>query len=194
MKNHSHLSDDQLVDVYLDRAPAAFEQQHLERCELCEGRRADLARLLVDVSDVARAEADAVFTTERLGRQRGRILQRIAQEVPHGRVISFPAGNGQDPAPLRVRLDRRWITGAAAAGLVIGLLAGYLAHDLQTGATSPASQAGPRLAATTLQNVPTTLSEEEFLGRVEVAVDGAGGSALRPLHDLTPLVWEVPAP
>ena len=192
MKNHSHLSDDQLVDVCLDRVPAAFEQQHLERCDLCEGRRANLARLLVDVSDVARAEADAVFTAEHLGRQRGRILQRIAQEVPHGRVISFPAGNGRGPTPLRVRLDRRWIAGAAAAGLVIGLLAGYLAHNLPTGASSPASLAGSRLAATTVQTVTT--SEEEFLGRVEVAVDGAGGSALRPLHDLTPLVWEVTAP
>ncbi len=194
MMSHPHLSDDRLVDVCLDRPPAAFEQQHLESCDLCEGRRASLARLLADVSDVARAEADAVFTPRRLGQQHGRILQRVEQAVPHGRVISFPAGHGQGPTPLRARPEMRWIAGAAAAGLVIGLLAGHLAHDLPTGGTSPASQAGQALDATTVQAVSTTLSEEEFLGRLEVAIDGAGGSALRPLHDLTPLVWEIAAP
>ena len=44
---------------------------------------------------------------------------------------------------------------------------------------------------TTSQSAP--LSEEEFLDRLEAAIDGAGGSSLRPLHDLTPLVWEVAA-
>jgi hypothetical protein len=37
------------------------------------------------------------------------------------------------------------------------------------------------------------MTEEEFLGRLEVAIEGTGGSALRPLDDLTPLVWEVAA-
>ena len=193
MKSHSHLSDDRIIDVCLDRVPAAFERRHLECCALCEGRRANLAHLLADVSDVARAEADAVFTPERLGRQRDRILQRIEREVPHGRVISFPAGHGQSPMPLRARPDRRWIAGAAAAGLVIGLLAGHLSHDLPASGTSATPQVGPLLATTTAQAVSTTLSEEEFLGRLEVAIDGAGGSALRPLHDLTPLVWEIAA-
>jgi RNA polymerase sigma-70 factor (ECF subfamily) len=194
LMSHSHLSNDRLVDVCLDLAPAAAERQHLESCDLCEGRHAKLARLLADVSEVARAEADAVFSLKRLERQRDRILQRIEQEVPRGRVIDFPSGHGQSPAPLRTRPEGRWIVGAAAAGLVIGLLAGHLGHDLPAVDTSPASQAGPQMAGTTLRAVSTALSEEEFLGRLEVAIDGAGGSALRPLHDLTPLVWEVEAP
>ena len=193
MMSHPHLSDDRLIDVCLDHAPAAFERRHLETCDLCEGRRANLVRLLADVSDVARAEADAVFTPERLDRQHGRILQRLGREAPHGRVISFPAGHGPGPTPLRARPEMRWIAGAAAAGLVIGLLAGHLAHDLPTAGVSSASQAGGPLATATLQAVSTPLSEEEFLGRLETAIDGAGGSALRPLHDLTPLVWEVAA-
>ena len=184
--SHPHLSDDRLIDVCLDRVPATSERQHLENCALCGGRRAELARLLVDISDVARAEADAVFTSERLGKQHGRILQRIEQMAPHGRVISFPTGHGQGPSPLRARPGMRWMAGAAAAGLVIGLLAGRLVHDLPTAGGPP--------EAATLQAVSTTLSEEEFLGRLEMAIDGAGGSALRPLHDLTPLVWEVTAP
>ena len=192
--SHPHLSDDRLIDVCLDRVPATFERQHLENCDLCGERRAELTRLLVEISDVARAEADAVFAPARLGRQHGRILQRIEHEATHGRVISFPAGHGHGPSPLRARPGMRWIAGAAAAGLVIGLLAGHLAHDLPTVGVSPTSQAGGPLEAATLQVVSTTLSEEEFLGRLEMAIDGAGGSALRPLHELTPLVWEVAAP
>ena len=61
MMRYPHLSDDRLIDVCLDRAPAATERQHLESCDVCEGRRASLARLLADASGVARAEADAVF-------------------------------------------------------------------------------------------------------------------------------------
>ena len=190
---HAHLSDDRLIGVCLDRAPAAIERQHLESCDVCEGRRANLARLLADVSDVERAEADAVFTPEPLSRQHARILQRVEQEARHGRVIRFPAGHGQGPTLLRVRPGIRWIAGAAAAGLVIGLLAGHLAHDLPAGDALPASQADGPPAAAALQAISTTMSEEEFLGRIEVAIEGTGGSALRPLHDLTPLVWEVAA-
>ena len=190
---HPHLSDDRLIDVCLDRAPAAIERQHLERCDGCEGRRANIARLLADVSDIARAEADVVFTAERLSRQHARILQRVEQEGRSGRVISFPAWHGQRPTLLRARPGMRWVAGAAAAGMVIGLLAGQLAHNLQTDGARPASQAVVRPAAATLQAVSTTMSEEEFLGRLEVALEGTSGSALRPLDDLTPLVWEVAA-
>jgi hypothetical protein len=194
MMRHSHLSDDRIIDVCLDRVPAAIERQHLETCAVCEGRRANLARLLADVSDIARAEADTVFTPERLSRQRAHILQRLEQAARHGRVISFPAAQGQGPTLLRARPGMRWVAGAAAAGLVIGLLAGHFAHDLPAGiALPPASQAGRPETRATLQAVSTTMSEEEFLGRLEVAIEGTSGSALRPLDDLTPLVWEVAA-
>ena len=193
MMRHPHLSDDRLIDVCLDRAPAAIERQHLERCHACEERRASLARLLADASEVARAEADAVFTPERLSRQHARILQRVEQEARLGRIISFPAGHGQGLTMLRARPGMRWVAGAAAAGLVIGLLAGHLAHDLPAGGALPASRAAETPAAASLQAVSTTMSEEEFLGRIEVAIEGTSGSALRPLDDLTPLVWEIAA-
>jgi len=194
MTRHSHLSDDQLAEVCLHSAPAEAEQQHLQCCGLCEGRRADLARLLVEVTDVARADADAAFSHERLGRQQSRILGRILQAIPHGRVISFPSGHGHTPGPLRGHPERRWIAGAAAAGLVIGLLGGHFAQHRPTVETSSSSQASQPLAAASLQAGIPALSEEEFLNRLDLAVDGAGGSALRPLHELTPLVWEVAAP
>ena len=44
-----------------------------------------------------------------------------------------------------------------------------------------------------LQAVSTSMSEEELLGLLEVAIEGTGGASLRPLDDLTPRVWEVAA-
>ncbi|MBI2829183.1 MAG: hypothetical protein HYX77_07940 [Acidobacteria bacterium] len=193
MMRQPHLSDDRLIDVCLDRAPAALERQHLETCDVCEGRRASLARLLADVSEVARDEADAVFTPERLSKQHARILQRVDREARPGRIISFPAGHRRGHTLLGARPGMRWIAGAAAAGLVIGLLAGRFAHVLPAGVARPASQAGGSVAPATLRAVSMTMSEEEFLGRLEVAIEGTSGSALRPLDDLTPLVWEVSA-
>jgi hypothetical protein len=57
---HPHLSDERLIDVCLDHAPGETERRHLTTCQVCEERRARLARLLDDASDVAAAEADAV--------------------------------------------------------------------------------------------------------------------------------------
>lgn len=189
---YPHLSDDRLIDLCLHPATAAADQQHLASCGVCEQRRANLARILTEVSDVAVAEADAVFTAERLGRQRARILQRVEQELRHGQLINFPAGRSSSSTLLRARPAARWIAGAAAAGLFIGLLAGHLTHDFTAGRVMP-SRAVASPSAATFQAVSTTMSEEEFLGRLEIAIEGTGGSALRPLDDLTPLVWEVAA-
>jgi anti-sigma factor RsiW len=189
---YPHLSDDRLIDVCLDQATAAPEQQHLASCGVCEARRANLARILTEVSDVAAAEADALFTQERLDRQRTHILQRVEQDSRQGRIISFPAGQGSTPTLLRARPAARWIAGAAAAGLFIGMLAGHLTHDFTAGRVLP-SRAVLAPPAASFQAVSTTMSEEEFLGRLEIAIEGTGGSALRPLDDLTPLVWEVAA-
>jgi hypothetical protein len=188
---YPHLSDDRLIDVCLHGSAAAKEQQHLASCGVCEARRASLARILTEVSDVAVAEADALFTQERLDRQRAHILQRVDQESRHGRLISFPASQGSSPT-LRARPAARWIAGAAAAGLLIGLLAGHLTHDFTAGRVLP-SRAAIAPSAPTFRAVSTTMSEEEFLGRLEIAIEGTGGTALRPLDDLTPLVWEVAA-
>ena len=191
---HPHLTDNRLIDVCFDHAPAATEEQHLARCAICRERRANLARLLDDTSSVASAEADALFTEERLSRQRAHILQRVEQESRHGQLIAFPAGQAASPVRLRIKPASRWIAGAAAAGLFIGMLAGHLTHDFTAGRVLPTRATTAMPAAATIQAVSTTLSEEEFLGQIEMAVEGTGGSALRPLDDLTPLVWEVAAP
>jgi hypothetical protein len=149
--------------------------------------------LIDEVSAVLRAEADVLFTDERLLRQRTQILQRIEAETRPGQLIAFP--NAQlSRATLRGRPGMRWIAGAAAAGLLIGVLAGHLAHDLPGRVLDPQSRvAVPEVSLPTLHAVSTTMSEEEFLGQLEIAIETTGGSALRPLDDLTPLVWDVAA-
>jgi hypothetical protein len=149
--------------------------------------------MLTDVAAVTVAEADAAFSVDRLAKQRARILQRLEQEGRAGRVITFPGNLTQRPS-LRPRPGMRWVAGAAAAGLLIGVVAGHLAHVVgpnQWGGSSTQMVLQP--PGTTLHAVSTTLSEEEFLGRLEVAIEGTSGASLRPLDDLTPLVWEVAA-
>jgi hypothetical protein len=186
-----HLSDDRLIEVCLDETRFPTERDHLESCPACAERSVHLTRLLTEVATVTTAEADAAFCDDRLAKQRARILQRLEYEGRPGRVIAFPASLSHGPS-LRARPGMRWIAGAAAAGLVIGVLAGHLAHVVpgQWGVT-------PRMAlepaGPTLHAVSTTMSEEELLGLLEVAIEGTGGTSLRPLDDLTPRVWEVAA-
>lgn len=193
MTRRPHLSDDRLIEVSLDRSPSATEREHLSACSECTARRADLSQLLAATTSVAVAEADAVFTPERLARQKTRILLRLEQEGRPGKVVTFPAGHVHAPRPLRTRPGMRWVAGAAAAGVFIGIIAGHYAPVFRPGTGQP-SFVPVRSEPVTLQTVSTTMSEEEFLGRLEMAIDGTSGTTLQPLHDLTPLAWEVSAP
>ena len=190
---HGHLSEERLIEVCLDVAPETREREHLEICVECDHRRAEIVRMLTDLQDAAVIEADAAFPAERLARQQARILQRLEHEGRPARIIAFPA-HGPEPSVLRTRPAMRWIAGAAAAGLVIGLLAGHLAHDFSITRPTFRGQgvmAARPVPAPALRAVATTISEEEFLGQIELAIEGTGGTALRPLDDLTPRVWEV---
>ena len=72
------------------------------------------------------AEADAHFDDRALETQRHKILAKLANLGHPARVIRFPnAGGPELPA---AGVNRRWISVAAAAGLIIGLLGGQLVH------------------------------------------------------------------
>jgi hypothetical protein len=91
---------------------------------------------------------------------------------------------------LRTRPAARWIAGAAAAGLAIGLLAGHLAHDLPTfgrpARTPVLRTATARPAAQPARTLNASLNDEEFLGEIDRALDGPQVGVLRALNDLTP--------
>lgn len=192
--NPRHLSDDRLIEICLEGAATPATEPHLVACAECELRRETLTRMLEDISESAALEADAVFPADRLARQQARILHRIDLEGRPSRVIAFPAGQPQEPVVLRTRPARRWVAAAAAAGLVIGMLAGHFAHELPGAArVGPQPLANESGSAVTLRAVATTMTDDEFLGQVELAIGGNGPVALRPLDVLTPRAWEVAA-
>lgn len=194
--NQKHLSDDRLIEISLAAPGAEVADPHLGSCPECHLRHAELTQMLGDISGAAALDADTAFPEDRLARQRGRILHRIDVEGRPGRVIAFPAGHPQEAAVLRTRPASRWVAGAAAAGLIIGLLAGHFAHDFPGAArVSPPPQiVANDTGARALRPVSTTMSDDEFLGQVEVALDSNGPAALRPLDVLTPRAWEVAVP
>jgi len=196
-----HLSDDRLVEVCLLDGVSPAEQKHLHVCPECEARRAQLCEMIDDMSASIAAEADAQFPASRLARQQARILAQLQQDGRPARVIAFPAGYAQEPVASRTNSSRRWIAAAAAAGLIVGVLAGRLGYNHPL-----LRPAGGRVVATRvaepeeirsvdgvpgIREVAVSISDEEFLSQLEFASNGPATAALQPLDELTPLPWEV---
>ena len=94
------------------------------------------------------------------------------------------------PVPVN---GRRWISVAAAAGLIIGLVAGQMLHFLP--AASPASRDEPARVQAVDQpagaivpaaNPGPTLSDDELMEEVEASVQLRRAASLRALDALTP--------
>lgn len=133
------------------------------------------------------AEADAVFDDRALEQQRHRILARLAHLGHPAKVIRFPkAGAGELPANA---LNRRWISVAAAAGLIIGLLGGQLVHLVpQQRRLSPMATTIAPSAPIQPQFVPISADADDgLLDEIEVAMQVRGSNALHALDELTPL-------
>lgn len=132
------------------------------------------------------AEADAHFDDRALEAQRHKILARLAQLGHPARVLRFPkAPSGELPA---TSVNRRWISVAAAAGLLIGLLGGQVVHivpqparRLAPMATSIAPSA-PSRPAYVAASVP---ADDGFLGEIDYAVQLRSTAELRVLEELT---------
>lgn len=188
-----HLPEDRLIEMCLTGAQAPWEQSHLIGCDECTRRRSILAQVLDEVDAAADLEVDAAFPTDRLARQRARILHRIEQEGRPGRLLSFPVAS--PPAMMmRPRPRARWAVAAVAGAFVVGMLAGHLAHDLPVSGNDIRT---PRIVSNErdlppLRAVSTTWSDEEFLAQVEQAAFRASPAALGPLDDMTPRAWDVP--
>jgi hypothetical protein len=141
----------------------------------------------------AHAEADAHFDDRALDAQRHKILARLAHLGQTAKVIRFPLSSHVE-APAS-GINRRWITLAAAAGLIIGLLGGQLVHLLPQSqqrrpspmatALTPASTASPTAGPTrALFSFP---QDDGLLDEVDFAVQVRSASELRALDELTPL-------
>ena len=119
MSRSPHLQETRLFDCYL--AVQGGERldppvaEHLADCADCGDRYADLAQFMDAVRADAAAEADEVFTADRLSVQRAQISRRLAHLGQPARVISFPdRTSGHRFSVAARRPARRW---RAAAGL-----------------------------------------------------------------------------
>src|SRR5262245_8154477 len=130
-----HLSEDRLAEVYF----LASEDAHLETCETCSDRYNHLVSILEGSREASDMEAGAIFTDARLHEQRDRILRRLERHGHAAEVLPFPNRAAGHYAPHRLLgPTRRWVAGAAAAGLVAGLFLGF-AVDRRVGSVGSAS-------------------------------------------------------
>jgi hypothetical protein len=167
---------------------------HAAGCGAC-GR--ELARLTTELGTLrleAAREADVHFDETTLDLQRSRVLERLAHLGHSARVLRFP-GTGLTRAH-GGDVNRRWISVAAAAGLIIGILAGQIVHIIPADRTRRASetsqQASARVGSAVVNtSASMTLSDEDLLGEIDVAVQGRHPAELQALDALTPIASEI---
>lgn len=176
---HTHFTDDELVATCLERQLITID------CDTCNARHRQLTAILDDISDEAAAATEAAFPADRLMRQRTRILQRIEHFGRQGRVLAFPVRSTHRPSMLRPRPLRRWVASAAAAGLVVGMVAGRVVNQLP-GFDAPAFDTRQQVAPLWAASDPVG---EEILREIEAAVVRRGPAAWRNVADVTPVAW-----
>jgi hypothetical protein len=140
-------------------------------------------QLLEAYRAAACAEADAHFDDRTLETQRHKILARLAHAGHPARVIRFPKAPAGDFATPNV--NRRWISVAAAAGLLIGILGGQFVHVVP--------HPSQRLAPAQTSNAPSRLGfiqtaavvDDGLLGEIDDALQLRSAAELRVLDELT---------
>ncbi len=154
-------------------------------------RHGDLASALDAYRAAAHAEADAHFDEHALETQRSRILQRIGQAGLPARVLRFPgASSGQAPT---ASTNRRWISMAAAAGLLVGILTGQLLHVMPgdawvhrtTARSAPTAAPASRMVVLPALANDSMDDDNALLDAVDLAVQTHGAPELRAISDFT---------
>ena len=121
---NAHLTDDELMETCV----LVGDNRHLAGCKPCRARFEELVRSLELMQDAALQEADAAFTADRLHDQRDRIMRRIERHDHPAEVVAFPQQRVPSHVTTVQRMlgpARRWVAGAAAAGLAAGLFLGF---------------------------------------------------------------------
>ena len=172
-----HLSENALVEVW----NTGVRPAHLDACDICAARALEVSRWLEDVQALGRAEADAVFSDERLTAQRGQVLARLEQLDRPAKVISFPARTLQlSDAVAGRRITPAWLAVAAAAGLMLGVVSGELSH------LTPWGRPGQPTVAAGGQQTPAEPSTTEGVQFLDGTFERTGFGALSTLDEMTP--------
>lgn len=172
-----HLGDRQFARLWTDRE----RHPHLDACADCRARFAAFDGWLLGVGETLRVDADEAFPAERLAAQQAQIARRLETLERPARVIAFPrAARAVVSGSSHVR---RWVTVAAAAGLIVGVGLGQVV-PLRTAITNPHFNAPDATTrAQELTPVSTSRDDEELLS------DGFGSPKVKnlsALDDMTP--------
>lgn len=168
----AHLSDDELMETcVLDG-----ENPHLATCRPCTARFEELVRSLQQMQDAALGEADMVFTADRLHDQRDRIMRRIERHDHPAEVVAFPHHRVPSQATVHRILGpaRRWVAGAAAAGLAAGVFLGFAMDRGNHIRADRALQQSNRSLA--LQSA----ADDQFFIEIDEALVGSRAREMRP--------------
>lgn len=176
------------LGLSLLETPDSRAVAHLASCPQCRRRRERLATRLEATRLAARQDADAAFTPADLERQRHSILQRIGRLGAAARVLPFPAG---PPAAYRSAppaADRRWVLGAAAAGLLLGIAVGRL-PDNGPGLRLD-TPAAPAPLVAKAEPAPDPRRDDMLLSDVEELLTRETRPEFEALDGLTPIAYE----
>jgi anti-sigma factor RsiW len=202
-----HLDEARLFDCYLAECagdgldPRVAE--HLADCPACGVKYAELARFMDSLRADGEADADEVFTPERLRAQQQQIARRIEQVGRPARVLSFPGQLvSRTVSASGTRALPRWTAAAAAAGLFIGIAVGA-SYEWDVHAGRPASVTLARDSAsrpTLLTPIATrgsapvdVAADDAFLSDLEAALEHPRTRELLAFDALTPHVREIRA-
>jgi anti-sigma factor RsiW len=191
-----HVQDDRLLDAYLTARQLAPVDppvaEHLADCGACGARYEELAQVMDVLRTEGEAEADAVFTPERLRHQHQQIARRIEQVRRAARIISFPGrfvrrtmtASSSSTAP-------RIAAAAAAAGLFIGVALGASYGWGARGARALPVDMRLRPVATQGTNQVDVAADDAFLSELELALERPHTRELLAFDALTPHVREI---
>lgn len=183
------------TDASIDRARPVHP--HLDTCAACRARLAAFSSWLDDLRTEANAEAEETFPAERLAAQQAQILRRIEAAGRPARVIRFP--RFAQPISATTSNARRWIAGAAAAGLLVGVGVGQFmdlrnavdrrgpAIETAQAGSSRTGPAGPRV-----QTASLSLSDEELMSRIEEIAAPSMPDSLEAFDAMTPRARDYP--
>jgi hypothetical protein len=187
-----HLSDAQFARLWSASRPSGTSlHPHLDVCADCRARFAAFESWLLGVGETLRAEADEAFPAERLAAQQAQIARRLETLERPARVIAFPkAARAVMSGHSHVR---RWVTVAAAAGLIAGVGLGQvvplrtavLKHQA-TGAIAHFNASGAETRAKALPPVSTPLSPQRDEELLSDAFASPKVRNLSALDDMTP--------
>jgi hypothetical protein len=170
----THLTDDELIESYV----MGGGNPHLADCRPCKTRFDDLARSLQQMHEAAVGDADHAFGAERLHDQRDRIMRRIERHDHPAEVVAFP----YHPVPSHSSVTRilgparRWVAGAAAAGLAAGVFLGFAMDRNQMRSINQAAQQAAPAAALARQ----AAADDQFFIDIDEALIGSRVREMRP--------------